>query len=82
MTAILLAQLWWFMPIFLVGVYFTIGFLITKAFIKNEHIHSVADWWFWFVLWLPAFCVGGLWSALAWLAKLPKRIAENQINKQ
>lgn len=82
MTAILLAQLWWIMPIFIGLVYFALGFLVCKAFIKNNTIESVSDYWFYFILWLPLFVLGGLWSLAKWISKFPTRIAENQINKQ
>ena len=82
MTALLLSQLWWLMPIFIGLVYFALGFIVCKAFIKNNTIESVSDYWFYFFLWLPLFIIGGLFTLVKWLAQFPARIAENQISKQ
>lgn len=69
-------------PIVIAVIYLVIGFFICKNFIKNEHIHTAGDFWFYFLLWLPAFTIGGIWSLFSWLGRFPKRFAENQINKQ
>lgn len=79
---LLLASLWWIMPIFVGMVYFALAFLICKYLIKNGTIETASDYWFYFILWLPLFTIGGLMTLGGWLIKFPKQIAENQINKQ
>ena len=83
MTTILLAQLWWLMPIFIGLVYLALGFIIAKHMIKEEvYIKNAFDYWLVLLFWLPGAAIGGTISLIKFLAILPKRFAENQINKQ
>lgn len=81
MITFLLAQLWWLMPIIVALVYFVVGHFICRALIKNEHIQSVGAYWFYFICWLPAVAFGLLWKVLSTASKLPRRIAERQLNQ-
>lgn len=69
-------------PIVIALVYLILGFIITKRLIKMEMVDSPADFWFYFLLWLPAFLIGGIWSFLTWLAKFPVKFAEKHLYKE
>lgn len=69
-------------PIVIVLAYLILGFIITKRLIKMEMVVTTGDFWFYFLLWFPAFLIGGIWSILSWLVKFPIKFAEKHINKQ
>lgn len=81
LSLILLAQLWWLMPIFIAMVYLAVGWLITTALVKRGYIETPLNYLISIILWLP---IGGLqviWHTLSWLLYQPKRFAEHQLEK-
>ncbi|ANA49442.1 hypothetical protein BI049_gp088 [Salmonella phage vB_SnwM_CGG4-1] len=81
MVTLLLAQLWWIMPIIITLVYLTCGWFITNALVKRGTIEDTSSYLFVLLLWLPVFILTGLWHILKWLLMLPKRFAERQLEK-
>ncbi|QYN80541.1 hypothetical protein [Kosakonia phage Kc304] len=66
---------------FILVVYFTVGYIITRYMIKRGAVDTAVDFWFFLTLWLwigVCVCVMGLLKAI-W--SLPKRLADHQINK-
>lgn len=76
-----ISMMWWAMPIFIALVYLAVGFGVSKVLIKNGTIETVFDYWYYFILWLPLAVAGVLWTVAVKLIKIPKAIAEGQINK-
>lgn len=69
------------MPIIIALIYFIVGWSVCKHLIKNGTIEKVGEYWLYLIFWLPAFIIGAIIMFLRWAGKLPKRIAENAINK-
>ncbi|AHY25065.1 hypothetical protein AVV36_gp103 [Pectobacterium bacteriophage PM2] len=69
------------MPIVIFIVYFVLSFIISKILIKKGIIETAGDYWFYFILWLPSFVLGLIYSFLILLLTFPKNWANKQINK-
>lgn len=84
MISLILASLWWTMPVFVALIYFAVGFLVCRFILdkKEDIIESAADYWFYFILWLPLCVIGFIWSVGNALWTIPKKIAESQINRK
>lgn len=75
-------MIWWIIvPIVIAIVYLVLGFIITKALIKKDVVHSPLDFWFYFLLWLPIFFFGGLWTLLCVIARAPINFAYKHLDK-
>lgn len=81
MTALLLSQLGWIMPVFSMLVYLTVGWLIANALVKRGYIEDTINYLFVIILWLPSGSIMVLWNTLKWLLVLPNRFAKHQIEK-
>jgi len=68
-------------PIVVAIIYFVVGWSVCKHLIKNGTIEKAGEYWFYLIFWFPAFIVGAIIMFFRWAGKLPKRIAENAINK-
>jgi hypothetical protein len=81
MVTLLLAQLWWIMPVFIVLVYLAVGWLITNALVKRGFIETPFNYLFSIILWLPVGVLKVIWHILSWLLIQPKLFAERQLEK-
>lgn len=81
LSLILLAQLWWIMPIFISLVYLAVGWIITNALVKRGYIETPLNYLFSIILWLPVGVIQVVWNVLKWLLIQPKLFAERQLEK-
>lgn len=81
MVTLLLAQLWWIMPVFIALVYLAVGWLITNALVKRGYIETPFNYLFSIILWLPVGVIQVIWRILSWLLMQPKLFAEHQLEK-